>query len=76
MGVFLFIWANCWVHFESKEYVTSDHNKLPSVKVGLLLGTSMKMQNGFENPFFTFRVQAALDLYNAGKIKHILILSN
>lgn len=72
-GIFLFIWANCWVHFESKKFVSNDPQRLPNVKVGLLLGTSKNMKNGSENPFFTYRIQAALELFNDGKIKHILI---
>lgn len=72
-SVFLFIWANVWVHFESQQFVSNDLNELPTTKVGLLLGTSMKMQNGSQNPFFTFRLQAALELYQSGKIKYILI---
>lgn len=71
--IFIFVWANFWIHYESKEFVQSDFNQLPSYKVGLLLGTSKMLQNGNQNPFFTFRIHATVQLYNAGKIKHVLI---
>ncbi len=71
--VFLFIWSNVWIHYESKDFVSKDLNALPSCKVGLLLGTSKMLKNGNENPFFTFRINATVELYNSGKIKHVLI---
>ncbi len=72
-ALFLFVWANIWVHVESKNFVFQNAKKLPSVKVGLLLGTSRSLQSGNTNPFFEYRVQAAYELYRTGKIKHILI---
>ena len=71
--LFLAIWSNIWVHYESKDFVTSDVNNLPKTKVGLLLGTTMIMQNGYQNPFFTYRIQATLELFQSGKIEHVLI---
>lgn len=71
--VFLAIWSNVWVHYESKDFVKTEVNNLPKTKVGLLLGTTMLMQNGFQNPFFTYRIQATLELFQSGKIEHVLI---
>lgn len=72
-ALFLFIWANIWVHVESKKYVFKTAEEIPDVKVGLVLGTSRVLKNGNTNPFFEFRVKAAYELYRSGKIKHILI---
>ena len=69
----LFIWANFSVYYESKDYVTSEISTLPKTNVGLLLGTSRYLRNGNENPFFSFRIQAAVELYSKGRIKHILV---
>ena len=71
--VFLFVWSNVWISYESKDFVQSETNQLPSCKVGLLLGTSKMLKNGNQNPFFTFRINATIQLYKAGKIKHVLI---
>lgn len=71
--VFLFVWSNVWISYESKDFVQSETNQLPSCKVGLLLGTSKMLKNGNQNPFFTYRINATIQLYKAGKIKHVLI---
>ncbi|MCM5662850.1 SanA/YdcF family protein [Galbibacter mesophilus] len=46
---------------------------IPHNKVGLLLGTAKKLQDGRINPYFQYRVDAATKLFNAGKIDFILI---
>jgi SanA protein len=45
---------------------------LPRNKVGLLLGTSKYRKGGKQNLFYKYRINAALKLYNAGKIKFII----
>lgn len=43
-------------------------------KVGLLLGTIPRTRIGnHQNFFFTYRIQAAIELYKAGKIEQILV---
>lgn len=46
---------------------------LPENKVGLVLGTSKYLSDGGENLFFKYRLQAAADLFLAGKIHHIIV---
>jgi SanA protein len=41
--------------------------------VGLLLGTSKFLSKGISNPYFQNRIKAAVNLFNAGKIKYIII---
>ncbi len=41
--------------------------------VALLLGTSPYMIGGGDNPFFTHRIEAAADLFHAGKVRHIIV---
>ena len=48
-------------------------SKIPENKVGLVLGTAKYVKNHRVNPYFTYRVQAAVKLYKAGKIQFILI---
>ena len=47
--------------------------ELPYNKVGLLLGTSPVGRNGKENLYFKYRIEAAVQLYKAGKISYILL---
>ena len=47
--------------------------KVPTNKVGLVLGTSKWLKDGRPNLYFKYRIQAAYDLYKAGKIKYILV---
>lgn len=42
-------------------------------KVGLLLGTSNKLTDGSKNLFYQYRIDAAVQLFNSGKISFILV---
>ena len=48
-------------------------NELPKNRVGIVLGTSNKLAQGGANPYYTYRINAAVQLYNAGKIEFILV---
>lgn len=41
--------------------------------VALVLGTSRSVNGVDENPYFTYRIAAATELYLSGKVKHILV---
>lgn len=69
----LTIWANLTIVYESENFVTNDIDELQAKKVGLLLGTSKLLNNGHSNDFFYFRIDAAVDLYNTGKIQYLII---
>ena len=45
---------------------------IPYNKVGLLLGTTKYMGGGGINPYYHYRIQAAAELYKAGKVKYIV----
>lgn len=69
----LLILANCRVEVVSDPYVTSDMKKLPEVKVALVPGTIKYLSSGYVNQYFQHRIDAAVELYNAGKVSHFLI---
>ena len=46
---------------------------LPHEHAALLLGTSAKLQGGSPNPYFEYRMDAAAELYRAGKVDCILV---
>ena len=67
------ILANKSVIRNSSPYISDNINKLNPTKCGLLLGTSRTLKNGSPNDFFYKRIEATLQLYHAGKIKHIIV---
>ena len=52
--------------------VFSDLEILPNNHVGLLLGTAKYQPGGGLNPYFIHRIDAAVELYESGKIKYII----
>ena len=64
--------CNFWVKYNSKDRLYSDINSIPAKNVALLLGTVKKLRYGNTNRYFQYRIDAAVQLYKAGKIKHIL----
>lgn len=73
LGIFFTFWANRTIEYVTDDYVTSNAEKLPSEKVGLVLGTSKTLKNGNENPYFFYRIDAAEELFKAGKIEYIIV---
>ena len=46
---------------------------LPKKDAALLLGTAKYVTNGHKNYFYTYRIEAAIKLWNANKIKAIVV---
>lgn len=42
-------------------------------RVGLVLGTSKKLIGGLPNPYYSYRIKATIELYEAGKIEFVLV---
>ena len=57
--------------FTTKTY--ESYKEIPYNRVGLLLGTSPTIAPGQDNLYFSYRIMAAVELFNAGKIKYILV---
>ena len=51
----------------------SDVMKIPHNKVGLLLGTAPVTPWGVHNNYYDYRINAATELFKAGKIDYILV---
>ena len=58
---------------KAEKYLYSNLNEIPKKKVGLLLGTSKYMPKGGINLYYAYRIDAAVALFEAGKIDYILI---
>jgi len=70
----LLIWLCNLVITNAAEGKTfSNTNDISKNKVGLVLGTSNKLIGGLPNPYYTYRIQAALLLYQSDKVDFILV---
>ncbi|SDM30533.1 SanA protein [Catalinimonas alkaloidigena] len=73
-GVLLFcLFCNLWVVMSTRAYVYNNPEHIPANSVGLVLGTSPWYRSGHENPFFKHRIEAAVDLYRRGKVRHLIV---
>ncbi|MGH1335331.1 MAG: SanA/YdcF family protein [Aureispira sp.] len=48
-------------------------NNLPKRPVGLILGTNKRLKNGQLNRYYTYRIDAAVALWEAGKVKQLVL---
>ena len=65
--------TNFWIVMNSSDRVYSDADILPDGEVAIVLGTSKRLIGGEDNPFFHNRIASAAELYNRGKVKHLLL---
>ncbi len=70
--VFIF-WSRQEIVSFAEGKTWEDVGKIPFNRVGLLLGSNKYGNYGGENLFFTYRINAAVELFNGGKIKHIIV---
>ena len=74
LGIVTIIWiANRKIEKSTEKFIYKDLNEIPANKVGLLLGTSKYLTSGQLNQYFTNRINAAVDLFNAKKIDFIVV---
>jgi SanA protein len=53
--------------------VYSDVAQVPHRRAGLVLGCAERLGGGYPNPFFTTRIEAAANLYRAGKVDYLIV---
>lgn len=66
--LFSIAFADWKIANETKQYVFDDPSKIPNQKVGLVLGTSKYVRGGRLNAYFSYRIDAAKELYDARKV--------
>lgn len=69
----ILLWANYRVEAKSEAFVTSNIDELPEVKVAIVPGTIKYLSSGYVNRYFSYRIDAAVQLYEEGKVKHFII---
>ncbi len=65
--------ANQRVLVSAEGRLYDDVGAVPVRQVGVLLGTSKYLSGGGVNPYYRYRIQAALALYRAGKISDLIL---
>lgn len=73
LSITAIIFADKTITSKSKNYIYSDISEIPRNRVGLVLGTSKFLQNGQINLYYKYRIDAAIELYRAGKISYIVV---
>ncbi|MBS1634289.1 MAG: YdcF family protein [Bacteroidetes bacterium] len=64
--------CNYWIVKSTASGIYSDISAIPSRKVGLVLGASKNTVHG-PNLYFSYRMEAAADLYKHNKVKYLLV---
>ncbi|MFC2096372.1 vancomycin high temperature exclusion protein [Bacteroidota bacterium] len=72
-GLFFIVVSNRLVERKTKNSLFDNTETIPKNKVGLLLGTSKYLRDGRINLYYKYRLEAAVRLFNAGKIEFVLI---
>ena len=69
------IFTGCYyiIEISSADRLYGDVKSIPYNKVGLVLGTARHQVGGGMNPYYEHRMEAAVELYNAGKVSFILV---
>lgn len=64
---------NNWVTNSTKNQTYNEISLIPENKTGLLLGTSKYLRKRQLNPYYQYRIEAAVALYKAGKIHYLIV---
>lgn len=65
--------ARAWVLHSAHGRTYSDVSSLPANKVGVVLGCLRTLPDGRINRFFTYRIAAAVQAYEAGKVEFLIV---
>lgn len=65
--------CNSWINRSTVSQLYTESSAIPARKVGLVLGASKNTIRGTNNMYFTYRMQAAYELYRTGKVQYLLL---
>ena len=69
----IIVTCNAIINKTTEKQIYNDINLIPHNKVGLVLGTSKHLSSGRFNLYFAYRIDAAVELYKAGKIDFFVV---
>lgn len=73
VSVFAIYAIDRWISYKTSPYIYDDINALPYRSVGVVLGTAKYLYGNSINGFYQYRINGAIDLYNAKKINYLLL---
>jgi SanA protein len=73
LGLLVIFICNRIIENASRGKLYSDAASIPYNKTGLLLGTTRHLVNGVINPYYQYRINAAVELFRHNKIKYLVI---
>jgi SanA protein len=73
IAIGIIIICNAIINKTTKEQVYNDVNLIPHNKIGVILGTSKYLSSGQLNLYFAYRIDAAVELYKAGKVDFFVV---
>ena len=62
-----------WVSWKTADFIYEDVQALPHRQVGVVLGTAKYYRTGVINQYYLYRIQGAINAYNSGKVKYLLL---
>ncbi|MFV0417516.1 MAG: vancomycin high temperature exclusion protein [Dysgonomonas sp.] len=66
------LYTNWKIPHDTKDYIYDNVDSIPPQKAALVLGTARYIGNS-PNLYFTYRIQAAKELFEAGKVKAFVV---
>ncbi len=73
LGLLSLMLCNRWIVTSTEADLYTNWAALPENEVGLVLGTSPYTAEGMPNPHFAGRIVAAVELYQLGRVKHLIV---
>lgn len=73
VGIIAIAASHQLIEHTAEGFTYSDVNDVPHKRVGLLLGCSRTLRDGRMNLFFQNRINAAVLLFNTGKVDNIIV---
>ncbi len=72
-GIGVVAYANLTAIWAARGRTFSNAKDLPAVKVGLVFGPTDQLSGGRENLYFRYRIDAAVEAWNSGKLETLIV---
>ncbi|WP_193211651.1 SanA/YdcF family protein [Luteolibacter marinus] len=72
LGLLFVVWTNLAAVLAGRGLLYNEVDKVPGGRVGLVFGTDDRIQ-GKENLYFRYRIDAAEELWKAGKLRCVIV---
>lgn len=73
LGIGLIVYASFCIRNTSSPHLYDSVDSIPATRTGLVLGCTETLGNGRPNLYFRFRIDAASELYHAGKCRYLIV---